>query len=393
MQTNQKFGIYSYQTENIGDNIQTLAMRRFIPRVDYVFDRDNINATTIHPTDQVKLIMNGWYMHARDGKFNWPPEQQNIQPLLISMYIERDVKNNRADLAFFTDESREFFKQHGPIGARDIGTDHFLRENGIESYYSGCMTLTLLPDNSVQKQDFILAVDVSDRVYNFIKQHTDRPVIKMDTYIGNDLVPMEKTIIAKYWLSLYQSAHAVITTRLHAMLPCLALQTPVLAIRKKNKHRFEGLIDLVNNCTEQELLTKKYLYNFEKPKPNPNKYKQLADDLTKKCKAFTGYDKKGTYLGDQTWSDFITSTDFIKTITHLVYDSHTFYKTKLHDYEMTEAYKAGEIKLTDALNAYHAESQKLAEIQRQLDQALNPSVKLATKRLAKAIIRKIRKTQ
>lgn len=391
MQTSEKFGIYHYQTENIGDTVQTLAMMRFIPRVDYVFDRDNINATEIAPSDEVKLIMNGWYMHAKDGKFDWPPKSPNLTPLLISMYLERDVEDNRADLAFFTEESRDFLKKYSPVGARDSGTDHFLKENKIESYYSGCMTLTLLPDKSVQKQDYILAADVSDKVYEFIKQHTKREVIRMDTYIGNDLTLEEKTVVAKYWLALYQSAHAVVTTRLHVMLPSLALQTPVLAIRKKDMHRFEGLIDLVNSCTEDDLVTKKYSYSFDKPKTNPETYKQIAENLVEKCKEFTGYDEKASYLGKQTWAEFVTSLDFARTMTKLVYDSHEFYKTKLHDEEMTKAYKDGEKKLADALDAYHTEGQKLAETEERLQQALNPNVKTATKRLAKAFVRIVRK--
>lgn len=391
MQKSEKFGIYHYQTENIGDTVQTLAMMRFIPRVDYVFDRDNINATKIAPSDEVKLIMNGWYMHARDGQFDWPPKDPNLTPLLISMYLERDVEDNRADLAFFTGESREFLKKYGPVGARDSGTDRFLKENGVKSYYSGCMTLTLLPDKSVQKQDYILAVDVSDKVYEFMKQNTKREVIRMDTYVGNDLALEEKMVIAKYWLALYQSAYAVVTTRLHVMLPSLALQTPVLALRKKNMHRFEGLIDLVNNCTEEDFVTKKFNYNLDKPKANPETYKKIAESLAKKCREFTKYDERASYLSNQTWAEFVTSPEFARATTKLVYDSYEFYKMKLHDAEMAAAYKDGEKKLAEALEAYHIEGQKLAETEERLMQALNPGVKTATKRLVKAFVRIVHK--
>ena len=160
-----KFGAYKYQTGNIGDNIQTLAILRFVTKVDYYFDRDKINSTKINPQDQVKLIANGWYMHHRNGVFDWPPEDPNLQPLLISMYLERDVESNRADLAFFTEKSRAFLKKFGPVGARDEGTKDFLEKNGIEAYYSGCLTLTLLPDATIPKNDYILAIDISDELY------------------------------------------------------------------------------------------------------------------------------------------------------------------------------------------------------------------------------------
>ena len=35
-----KYALYKYSTENIGDEIQSIAARRFLPQVDYYIDRD-----------------------------------------------------------------------------------------------------------------------------------------------------------------------------------------------------------------------------------------------------------------------------------------------------------------------------------------------------------------
>ncbi len=335
-----KFGSYKYQTENLGDNIQTLAMMRFIPQVDYVFDRDNINATKIADGDEVRLIANGWYMHHRDGVFDWPPQSPNLRPLLISMYLERDVDFNRADLAFFTDESREFLKKFGPVGARDAGTQNFLTQNGIDCYLSGCLTLTLLPDKTISKRDYILAVDVSDRVFDFIKQKTKRQVIRTNTNIGNDLSNNTKLTIAKYWLAMYQSAHCVVTSRLHAMLPCLALGTPVLAIQKEDQHRFEGLIELTNSTTEKDLLDGKFKYNFNQPNANPDGYLKYAKKLEKTCKEFTDCDKKSSFMGKQSYEEFLNSVEFMQAITDLANKSFEAYRGLIDKKQLESVIKA-----------------------------------------------------
>lgn len=39
-----KFGLlYEYDTRNIGDDVQSYATRRFLPRVDYLVDRNHID--------------------------------------------------------------------------------------------------------------------------------------------------------------------------------------------------------------------------------------------------------------------------------------------------------------------------------------------------------------
>ena len=213
----QKYGLLSYKTENLGDEIQSIAARRFLPRIDYYFDRDDIDATKIKAGDKVKLIMNGWYTHRPE---NWPPKNPAIEPLLVAIHVEQDALEGRPKEAFLSEKSQEFLKKYGPIGARNLPTLELLKSSGIDSYFSGCLTLTLLPDKSVKKRDFILAVDVSDEVFSEMKKRTKREIIRLDAYRIRSLSQEQKIALAEYWLSLYQSAHAVVTTRLHCMLPC-----------------------------------------------------------------------------------------------------------------------------------------------------------------------------
>ena len=57
---------------------------------------------------------------------------------------------------------------------------------------------------------------------------------------------MERFKLAKSLLNKYARAKLVITTRIHAALPSLALHTPVILINKKYDKRFPGLYDLLN---------------------------------------------------------------------------------------------------------------------------------------------------
>lgn len=288
-----KYGLFHYNTENIGDEIQSIAARRFLPQIDYYFDRDDIDATVVGNGEKVKLIMNGWYTHKPEL---WPPKTKSIEPLLISMFVEQTEGVNYSAEAFSSPESVKFLKKYGPVGARDLSSRDFFNSIGVESYFSGCLTLTLIADKRVKKQDFILAVDISDAVFNKISSLTDRKIVRLDTYRLSDLTYDEKFKLAEYWLMLYQSAHAVVTPRLHCMLPCLALETPVIAISGRDPRRYNGLIDLTNHYTEDEFVDKDFKYDFEYPVSNPTKYRELRKNIEEKCSAYTEFDSKASYI-------------------------------------------------------------------------------------------------
>ena len=288
-----KYGLFHYNTENIGDEIQSIAARRFLPKIDYYFDRDDIDATVVKSGEKVKLIMNGWYTHKPEL---WPPKTKSIEPLLISMFVEQTEGVNYSAKAFSSPESVKFLNKFGPVGARDLSSRDFFNSIGVESYFSGCLTLTLIADKRVKKQDFILAVDVSDAVYNKVSSLTDRKIVRLDTYRLSDLTYDEKFKLAEYWLMLYQSAHVVVTPRLHCMLPCLALETPVIAISGRDPRRYNGLIDLTNHYTEEEFTDKSFKYDFEHPVSNPTKYKELRKNVEERCSTYTGFDSKASYI-------------------------------------------------------------------------------------------------
>ena len=117
--------------KNIGDYIQSLAGAQYLPRIDEYYDRDDPEIEG----EITKMIMNAWYM--------WNPEKfpvfERIIPLPISMHISPMI----SDILFKNEKVINWFKKYEPIGCRDIGTTELLKSNGIRSYFSGCLTLTL----------------------------------------------------------------------------------------------------------------------------------------------------------------------------------------------------------------------------------------------------------
>ena len=304
--TQDKFALLSYSTENIGDDIQSVAARRFLPRIDYFIDRDKLGDwKNFHNKENIKFIVNGWLMHS---PFKWPIQERTLDPLYISLYTEQ--LSPEFIKKFLSRKSRDLLKAYGPIGARDEATLHFLNQNNIEAYLSGCMTLTLQKDERIKKQDLILLTDVSDEVYAFVKKSTKKRVVNITNAINTTLMsPQQRLELAELYLYLYQSAHCVITERLHSALPCLALETPTLLIKKDNpiggnKSRLAGLSELVNHYTESEFI-EGGVYNIEKPPQNPKTYVKYRNSLIKKAKQFTGYDNTDSFA----WSD-ISSEKF-----------------------------------------------------------------------------------
>lgn len=312
-----KYALYKYSSHNIGDEIQSVAARQFLPKVDYYIDRDQVGAwrNNIH-SEKVKLIANGWYM---SSPMQWPIADETLDPLLTSIHLNES--DSQVIDTFSSTSSVKFLKKHGPVGARDEGTKKIFETLGITTNLSACLTLTLEKDASIQKKDFILCVTVSDEVYEAIRSHTKRMVIRIDTTtFDENLSSEEKFKLAEQFLYLYQSAHFVITTRLHAALPSLALETPMLYITDSgaalyDPSRLDGLKELANNVSEAKFLADIEDMDFETPEKNPDTYMVYRRNLTKRCEEFTGHNKAKTFAVNNDFSNFnLETSELFRTI-------------------------------------------------------------------------------
>lgn len=273
-----------FGTNNLGDEIQTIAALRFLPRVDAWADRDQLSAFLSDTTH--KIILNGWFLRRPE---HWPPSRC-LHPLIVSFHLTRRVSDlNFSKVApsstVLGPKGIRYLKNHEPIGARDLDTLEQLRAAGVRAYFSGCLTLTLRAPHSPRRGE-IYAVDVSDEVFAFLACHSDVPITRL-THADHDLTGQARFDRAAWLLAHYSSAKAVVTGRLHCALPCLALGTPVLFVESADDpYRFHGLRDLLRHVSEPQLLEGRYQFDLRSPTPNGNDWCVLRDQLEERCKCF-----------------------------------------------------------------------------------------------------------
>ena len=271
------------KTKNIGDYIQSVAQEQFFDHIDCYVEREDLD--TFSSKEKVRVIMNGWFMRHPD---KFPPSEW-INPLFVSFHIvPRNAKR------MLTPQVVNYLKKYQPIGARDLGTCQLLRGYGIDSYFSGCLTLTLgLNYHSKEKDDIVYFVDpyyelgvgnqhgkvvrLLSALWFVIKYrgkigkinksfkfefgiplkcvskelgkklmiasfyHSYSTLFSDDVLFNAEYVTHkvkqsrfkddgEKMDYARDLIKKYAKAKLVVTSRIHCALPCIGVETPVLFV-------------------------------------------------------------------------------------------------------------------------------------------------------------------
>ncbi len=315
-----KYGVMSYsKSNNLGDQIQSIAASQKLPVIDCYVDRDFLNQyTPENDTQKLKLILNGWFMAKPE---NWPPSEAII-PLFTSFHITQDHNTYEK---IFSPESIAYFKKHQPIGCRDFYTQGLLESHGIESYYSACLTLTIKNEFAhLPKSDKVLLVDVLYKTQKrkrdikgaikkkwLLKQIIPENILLNAEHICQDapknMPENEKIKLAQKLLQQYAQAKFVITSRIHCALPCLALGTPVLFVDGNLNHltdttRFKGILEHLNvydaspliqtypgmlkALTERPVFSNPTDIDWNNFPSNPDSHLEIAKKLTEQCQEF-----------------------------------------------------------------------------------------------------------
>ena len=318
-----KYGLLTYlegsKKYNVGDYIQSLAAKQFLPK-DYQFINREYLAD--YTKKEIKLIMNGWFTHNHS---NWIPSDA-IKPLFVSFHM-----NSTAAPFMLSEKGISYLKKFAPIGCRDKYTVKILKDKGINAYFSGCLTLTLnkykLEDS--QRGNEIYIVDpfynypTKDKVFlnpkhfaksilngnifklNKIQKQLEKVVDKevlANAYYVTQVRPAgheteeEKFAYAEECMRKYAKAKLVITSRIHCALPCLAMGTPVIFLNSFDTFvdtcRFDGIIELFNriNISDDGTFTNNFNLEGKITKEtivkNLELHHKLADPLIEMCKEF-----------------------------------------------------------------------------------------------------------
>ncbi len=110
-------------------------------------------------------------------------------------------------------------------------------------------------------------MDVPDEVLAHLARGCHEPIVRV-SHGESELTGAARFAKAAGLLRCYANAKAVVTTRLHCALPCLALGTPVLLIETAgDRYRFDGLRDLLHCATAAEVLSGQVRFDLAAPPP------------------------------------------------------------------------------------------------------------------------------
>lgn len=211
-----KIGALAWSGNNIGDDIQTIAVMQHLPPVDIFVSRDQLHA---YDGDDLLLVMNGWFLSETR---NWPPGPA-IKPIFFGFHVQEKAKPAIAKHA-------DYLRKHQPIGCRDKGTVEFIRSLGVEAYLSLCTTLTFdAPEDRNPNSLYMVEVSLGDFTPEARKRHGLS--VKEASHRFIDVPHDTRLAYAREVVRTYgRHAKMVVTSRIHCALPCLAMGIPVMFI-------------------------------------------------------------------------------------------------------------------------------------------------------------------
>lgn len=274
-------------TDNLGDDIQSIAAERFLPQVDCVLPREGLHRAPPIGGD-VHVILNGWFMHEPR---HWPPHPR-VRPLFVSFHLRPSAPSRLRWWAPTPQSSvlrrhGDYVRRHAPIGARDESTAAMFGRHGIAAYYSGCLTLTLTKRAASRPSGAVVGCDLAEPLAAELRARSREVPVFVSHQVGAGAPENVRRARAEELLSLYAGAACVVTSRLHCALPCLALGTPVLFIPAlAHPGRLQPAFDLVNWASAEDFLARRDGFDPAAPRPNPTRHLALAQALSATCASF-----------------------------------------------------------------------------------------------------------
>lgn len=233
---------------NMGDMMQTLGILSLYRRMGIPQDQIveiGINDIMSYDGDYVILPIN------INLSFNWCtnifPLPSKILPVFLGL--------SYFSAANLPDSLRDYFRTWAPIGCRDEYTLNFLRSQGIPAYLFGCISATLPRRKSSPRNGTVFLVDIPDAVFPYIPDKIKNNARMIShIYHGEEFkdigrVKMEGIrLLKKYEME----ATLVVTARLHAIAPCIAMGIPVIATVENCSPRMAWIDRLIHLYTKNE---------------------------------------------------------------------------------------------------------------------------------------------
>lgn len=230
---------------NLGDNIQSIAVERLLPSIEQRFNRDTL--ALANPTLPSVVIMNGWFSHQPQTCL---PLSNYFYPVFFGFHI---TDWNDSWRFFSQKHIVEYLKRYEPIGCRDPHTAGRLSQMGIKTHVTYCLTLTFPKRKQEPLNGKIIVVDLPRDLLpeNIHKQ----AIFYSHSLPGYKYRESLKRILAHELLNVYcNQANLVITSRLHCLLPCIAMGIPAIFFGDPDDYRISWVTEMgVNIFTTGDL--------------------------------------------------------------------------------------------------------------------------------------------
>lgn len=209
---------------NLGDDIQSIAAKRLLPKVDGHLYREALAETR----ESGVVSMNGFFME--EG--GWPPAE-SLEPFFFSFHISA-----RAEKKICSSEGIAYLRKYAPIGCRDQGTRELLARHGIDAYVSKCVSLTFAKRSREPVDGKVFLVNLSKAAESIVPRR-----IRKQAFVVNQaklrlpaLTHETRESLAEHLLETYANhASLVITSKIHCAMPCVAMGIPVVFLYDESK--------------------------------------------------------------------------------------------------------------------------------------------------------------
>lgn len=226
----------SFQYANVGDYFQTFAIDHIydymgIPKDQIVtIERHNLRTYNGEP---VVLPMQGWFGGLKGDEIF--PLSPKITPIYLGYH---SITNSH-----YKDITS--YKVNAPVGCRDEATWAKMQENSIDSFISGCMTITMERRKNEPFNGKVFLVDAPEGIEKYIPPELKEQIeyvthevpVQLKNSSEEECIRLE--ILSRELLNRYRNeAVLVITSRLHCAGPCLGLGIPVILAREYFDERY-----------------------------------------------------------------------------------------------------------------------------------------------------------
>lgn len=233
---NPRTAYLTYSGDNIGDDVQTLALCRILGPPDLFVNRDRFPRYA--DAGPIRLLANGFFTC---GPFPPPP---NIEVIYLALCASSLNGSDPATL--------EHLRASAPLGCRDRHTMQWCARRNIPHYFAGCPAILHERTTPYDPSGPMLMVNLDPALL----PPGDEPVHALSYRCQPKALPTPEARLeaAQRRLEAYQRARLVITNRMHVAMPCLGMDVPVIMLEPDSlAFRLTALPDFVPIHKKEDL--------------------------------------------------------------------------------------------------------------------------------------------